>query len=186
MKDTEIEIKLEIDEEKYNEIIKLLGKELKEKHQIDTYFSPEGNNFFEKEINDEALRIREENNESFFNYKHIIFGENNLDIHIEEYETKIENVEQLIKILKASGINKVLVVDKQRKKYIYKDIYEICLDKVKDLGYFIEIEINSDKYNIQEANKKLLEMAMELKLDISKRNLEGYSNLMYKKIKGGN
>lgn len=97
MKNTEIEIKLEIDKNKYNELVKKLGKKLKEKHQIDTYFSPKEENFFENELNDKCLRIREEKDNIVLNYKHIIFGKSELDIHIEEYETKIENKDQMKK-----------------------------------------------------------------------------------------
>ena len=61
-------------------------------------------------------------------------------------------------------------------------MFEISLDLVEDLGYFIEIEIYDKELPIREANKLLLKFIQELNLDITKRNLKGYSYLMYDRI----
>jgi len=71
---------------------------------------------------------------------------------------------------------------KQRDSYIYKNIFEISLDKVEELGYFVEIEIYDKNIPIKEANQLLLNFIKEIGLDITKRNLKGYSYLMYDKI----
>lgn len=81
-------------------------------------------------------------------------------------------------------INQICEVKKKRDTFIYKDIFEISLDKVEGLGYFIEIEIEIYDKNIpiKEANQLLLEVIKEMNLDITRRNLKGYSYLMYDKI----
>ena len=61
-------------------------------------------------------------------------------------------------------------------------MFEISLDLVENLGYFIEIEVYDKELPIREANKLLLEFIEQLNLDITKRNLKGYSYLMYDKI----
>lgn len=51
----------------------------------------------------------------------------------------------LKKIFKVLGLEEIVYVDKIRRIYKYKDKYEISLDIVKELGYFVEIEMK--KYN---------------------------------------
>lgn len=63
------------------------------------------------------------------------------------------------------------------------DSIENSLDKVEGLGYFIEIEMYDKNIPIKEANRLLLEFIKEMDLDITKRNLKGYSYLMYDKTK---
>lgn len=187
MKDKEIEIKLSIDKYKYDGLKAKFEKQnlkSKFKEQKDVYFTPQNENFFNNKQNDKCLRLREEGDKCFLNYKHIIFGKNELDISIDEFETEIENNNQLEKILEAIGITPVVVVHKLRWTYIYKNDFEIALDEVKNLGYFIEIEVLKDFGNIKLANEALLKIVDQLGLDLKNRNIEGYSNLMYKKING--
>ena len=181
----EIEMKLEIEKNKYNELLTFFKtenvKHVKKK-QHDIYFSPENPKFFGGEIDDECIRIRVEKNKYILCYKKIYFGNDESDIHITEYETEVSNLEATINILKGVRINKICDLIKQRDSFIYKNMFEISLDLVEDLGYFIEIEIYDKELPIREANKKLLKFIQELNLDITKRNLKGYSYLMYDKL----
>lgn len=61
-------------------------------------------------------------------------------------------------------------------------MFEISLDLVENLGYYIEIELYNKNLPIREGNKLILEFVKQLNLDITKRNLKGYSYLMYEKI----
>lgn len=183
--DREIEIKLEITKEKYEELVNLFvekAKNYKEKEQNDMYFSPQANPFFGNDVNDECLRIRVLKDKNILSYKKIFFGESEADIHLEEHETEIADLEQTKKILSCLNISEVLTLQKLRKTFVYQDIYEIALDQVKDLGYFIEIEIKDDSLSVVDANEKLKSIVCELGLDISKRNLDGYANMLYDKL----
>lgn len=154
----EIEVKLEVDESNYIQLINFLkNKSTKHttKSQHDIYFSPEIPKFF---------------------------GEEESDIHISEYETQVSNLEATINILKGVRINQICEVKKNRDTFIYKDIFEVSLDRVEGLGFFIEIEIYDKNIPIKEANQLLLEFIKEMNLDITRRNLKGYSYLMYDKI----
>ena len=93
-----------------------------------------------------------------------------------------EAVMDTINILKGVRINKVCDLIKERDSFIYKNLFEISLDKVKDLGYFVEIEVYDKNIPINEANQLLLNFVKELNLDITRRNLKGYSYLMYDKL----
>ena len=111
------------------------------KEQHDIYFSPENPPFFGGNINDECIRIRMQKDKYILCYKKIFFGEKESDIHITEYETEVSNLDATINILKGVRINKICEVKKNRDSFIYKNIFEVSLDKVEGLGYFVEVEI---------------------------------------------
>ena len=180
----EIEAKLEIDKEKYEELISTFNKENskhKNKEQYDIYFSPENPKFFGGSIDDECIRIRIQKDKYILCYKKIYFGNDEADIHIAEYETEVSNLDATINILKGVRINKVCEVKKNRDSYIYRNLFEVSLDFVEELGYFIEIEIYDKTIPVKEANQLLLNFIKEMNLDITRRNLKGYSYLMYEK-----
>lgn len=138
--DKEIEIKLEITADIYRKLFKRLSVEsssYKQKEQKDIYFSPEAFPFFGGNIDNECLRIRILEDKSILSYKKIFFGKSDEDIHIKEHETEVVDLEQTKKILQSLRINEVLTLHKIRNTFIYKDIFEIALDEVDDLGYFI-------------------------------------------------
>lgn len=183
--DQEIEIKLEITKEIYENLLETFKKQVlphKEKEQRDIYFSPQAFPFFGGSIDNECLRIRMLKDKNILSYKKIYFGDTTEDIHLEEHETEIADLDQTLKILKSLRIDEVLTLHKFRNTFIYKDIFEIAVDSITDLGYFVEIEMLDSNLSIQEANAKLLEVVTELGLDISKRNLDGYAYLLYEKL----
>lgn len=182
----EIEVKLEIELEQYNKLLNYFNKENSKhinKKQHDIYFSLESPSFFGEDIDDECIRIRIQKDKYILCYKKIYFGEKESDIHIAEYETEVSNLDATINILKGVRINKVCEVKKNRDSFVYKDIFEISLDEVEGLGHFIEVEIYDKNIPIKEANKLLLEFIKQMDLDITRRNLKGYSYLMYDKTK---
>ena len=67
---------------------------------------------------------------------------------------------------------------------MYQDIFEISLDNVFDLGYFIEIEVKDSALSVSDANQKLKELTSSLGLSLSSRNLDGYANMLYEKLYG--
>ena len=138
--------------------------------------------FFGDKIDDECIRIRIQNDKYILCYEKIVFGTGEKDTHILEYETQVSDLEATINILKGARINKICEVKKNRDIFIYKNIFEISLDKVENLGYFIEIEVIDKKISIKESNDLLIEIINEMNLDMRKRNLKGYSYLMYEKM----
>ena len=184
--DREIEVKLEIAEEDYEKYISYLlknGVNHTKKEQNDIYFSPKYRPFFGGDIDDECLRIRMMKDKNILSYKKIFFGESDDDIHLEEHESDVSNLEQTIKILECLDIEKVLTLHKVRDSFMYQEIFEISLDKVSDLGYYIEIEVKDNTLSVGDANQKLKELISLLELNLSDRNLDGYANMLYQKMK---
>jgi len=157
MKMLEVEIKTRIKIREIKKILDKLGaKFIKEEEQRDIYFSHPLRDFGKT---DEALRVREINGNYFLTYKG-----RKLDPETktrEEIELKTEK--EILELLKRLNFLVKGKVEKKRALYEYDDL-KVCLDKVKGLGEFLEIEGNSLKD--KEKMFKLLK-----KLNIERKNL---------------
>jgi len=180
----EIEIKIPLDEDtffKVKEEVKEIAKFEKSSYQIDDYFTPAHRNFVESQFPFEWLRIRKRSNKVILTYKHYYPENAEITTYCDEFETEIKNKEQLEKIFSALDFKKLVTVEKEREVYVYNNEFEISLDIVKDLGYFIEIESMKDFGSVDTTRKKLSEWAKTLGIDISKTDKRGYPFLIMKK-----
>lgn len=181
MEGKEIEIKVCVDESDYLRLMDTL-KEVatfkSAKHQIDIYYSPQNESFYDR--GDRCLRIRTEDGKSFLSYKRI-YGEYTEQCYIEEHETRIESNEIMDLILRALHYRSEIIVDKYRIEYSTDTGFLIALDKVANLGFFVEIENQNDHDDLRKRNRDLLDFFCQLGLDITKRNEEGYSNMLFRK-----
>lgn len=169
--DVETEIKIKLTEEEYNCIylkMKNEAKFLKEIKQKDTYYNPKYRSFLNDDIISEWLRIGERGGKVILNYKHWY------DIHCDEFEVEVDDKSNLEKIFKVLDLEKIAIVDKVRNTYFYKDKYEVALDKVEKLGYFIEIEVKNYDDTILNEYDKLLKLAKYLGLNLDKIDKRGY------------
>ena len=62
-------------------------------------------------------------------------------MYCDEYEVEIDDDKNLDKIFQILGLEKIATVSKVRNTYFYLNKYEVALDYVDNLGYFIEIEV---------------------------------------------
>lgn len=176
MKDVEIEIQVNI--ENSEPLLSFLEKNAdfqKENHQTDEYFSPIHRNFIEPRPVKEWLRLRDSDGRYSITYKNWYFTENGKSHHCDEYETGIDDLDQVQKILKVLDFKSIVTVDKLRKTWTYKD-YEIDVDSIKGLGDFVEIEYIGRDENADP--KKIVEEMIKFLKDIGcgkiKRNYVGY------------
>lgn len=146
------------------------AKFLNESKQVDTYYQSSYRRFLKdnNEIINEWLRIGIRGNKKILNYK------NWYDNYCDEYEVEIDDENNLDKIFKILGLENIAVVDKVRKTYFYLNKYEIALDYVKNLGYFIEIEVKNYDTSFIEEYDKLLKLAKELNLNLDNIDKRGY------------
>ncbi|MBP3581741.1 MAG: class IV adenylate cyclase [Clostridia bacterium] len=149
MNNKEIELKFIINEEIKTQIIADLEQKtskISEKSLIDTYYVPYYRDF---EINGETMecvRIREDDKGSVLAYKKIHREAN--PVYCDEYETKVENKNEMEKILFALGFEVQMVIDKTRISY-YLGNLEFDFDSVKGLGELLEVELkNSDDVSV--------------------------------------
>jgi adenylate cyclase class 2 len=173
-----IEIEIQVNVEKIKPLITFLkknGKFKKEVFQVDEYFSPIHRNFIGARPVKEWLRLRDSHGKHFINYKNWYFDKEGKSYHCDEYETKIDDLTQLRKILEVLNFKPIVKVEKKRKIWIYKD-YEISLDLIKRLGEFVEIEYigKEEKVSPEKTTEEMIKFLKDIGCGRIKRNYVGY------------
>jgi adenylate cyclase, class 2 len=182
LKNIEVELKfpLKNKEEVIAKLNSIAKQDKNNETQIDTYYNPPHKDFLQQKPISEWLRLRESDNGVFFNYKNWHNKEGNA-VSCDEYFTKIRDVEPFRTILKQLDFKEIVVVNKTRNTWIYKNV-EIAIDKVEELGNFIEIEAAGNFKDIEEAKKHLYSILKEIGADVGNQDFDGYPyNLMKKK-----
>lgn len=183
----EVEIKVHISEAEYRGMSSKLAElefnfstNMKE---IDVYYNGPDKNYFES---GEALRIRTSENlvtkelQSYVTYK----GKklDTLSNTRVEHEVGIDNMITMGHIFTSLNFIELLSVEKQRDYYIKNNLH-VCVDYVKNLGYFIELEILVSQDT--ERNSALVELFLLLnQLGLSNDRLEerSYAHLLVDSI----
>ena len=176
MKDIEIENQVKIEDSKsLLEFLKKNAEFQKEQHQIDEYFSPPHRDFIEVRPVKEWLRLRDSGDKHSINYKNWHYDDDGKSQYCDEYETEVEDLNKLRKIIDVLNFKSIVIVDKVRKTWIYKD-YEIAIDSVRGLGDFVEVEYVGNDENLDP--KKVTEEMVNFLKDIGcgriERNYVGY------------
>lgn len=183
-KDTEIEIKIKLDENDFLRIKKELDQIANYQNtsfEIDQYLTPTHRDFMKPKRPNEWLRLRKKEDKTSICYKHFYPEDAEIKTHCDEYETQIQDFEQINKILKALDFQKIVIVEKKRTTYNYNQEFEIGMDEVKELGHYIEIESIKDFGSVELTRQKLFEFAKKLNLDTSKAEKVGYPYLLMQK-----
>ena len=134
--------------------------------QCDQYFAHPVRDFAET---DEALRIRSIGEENRITYKGPIIDKATKTRHESEltFQSGAEGAEQLAQIWVQLGFRRVRKVKKSRQlfrlRWKERDL-EICLDRVDELGEFLEIETLADEAEKAVAQQTILSLAAELQL----------------------
>ena len=116
------------------------------------------------------------------NYKHWYPEGVKNTTHCDEYETFVGDDETLSKIFGALKFEKFITVEKERKVYVYKNKIEIAFDKVKGLGYFLEVESLKDVGGVEKTHAMLVDYMHSLGIKNTNTVPGGYaSELMRKK-----
>lgn len=159
----EVEVKAHVSD--FKSIKKLLSeigaREDGFEHQEDVYFNAPHKDFAQT---DEALRIREIPKENgsdiILTYKGAKLDDKSKTRR--EIEVKIDNKENAASILENLGFKAVKTVKKDRTIYLLQD-YIITLDKVHDVGNFVEIEKDvKEGENYQEILDNIFEIGRKL------------------------
>jgi len=174
--DKEIEIQVQIEISKnLKSFLKKSAKFIGEERQIDKYFSPKHRDFLKVRPVVEWLRLRDSSGKLSINYKNWHVDKNGRSHFCDEYETAIGSTKELENIFGPLGIKEIIIVDKTRKIYRYKN-YEISIDSIKDLGDFVEIEYKgkSTKVNPTKVTEGMVKFLKDLGCGKISRNYVGY------------
>jgi len=172
----EVEIQVQVENtKKLLAFLKKNGKFLGEKHQMDKYFTPAHRDFTKVRPINEWLRLRDSSGKFSINYKNWHREKEGRSHYCDEYESTIENLEQLENIFKAINTKSLVIVDKLRKIWLYED-FEVAIDSVKGLGDFIEIEYKgtNTKKKPSEITAQMITFLKDLGCGKILRNYVGY------------
>lgn len=177
-----IEIEIQAKVEKLGPLMRFLKAKAvfqAEKHQVDEYFSPIHKDFLSIRPVSEWLRLRNADGRFSINYKNWHHEENNKSYYCDEFETKIESTEVAKKILSALNFKPIVIVDKLRKIYAYKD-YEVAIDSVRGLGDFVEIEYigKNTKADPKKITSGMIDFLKKVGCGEIKINYSGYPYLL--------
>jgi len=182
--DIEVEIKLSVSEDEFfgaRNKLKQIAKFVLKAREEDEYFTPRHKDFMDVKYPFEWLRIRKRGDKNIINYKHFYPENTEIFSHCDEFETELTSFEKIRKIFDALDFKSLVIVDKEREIYEYNEEFEIGLDKVNELGFFIEIEALKDFGSVEKTREKLFEFAKMLGLDITKTLNKGYPYLLMEK-----
>ena len=173
----EIEIKIALDITEYERLNKILSEKaqlIKHSVELDEYFSPTDKAYFKEKYPFEWLSIRKRNSKLTLNYKHFYPEGAEKHTYCDEFETEISSDEMLKNILNSLNVESVVTVKKKRIVFIYQNKWEVVLDKVEELGCFIEIEALEDQGGIEATRNCLFELVKYFEIDINKIDYRGY------------
>lgn len=166
----ELELKFAVEKD-YRPLLTKLGFTVgKQKHLVDFYY------LSDEKLNGIRTWLRIRKNELNNNVS--------LDLHqlrsiyaTEETEITIlpDDITKLRKILAVLGLSEICIVDKKRQTFRKGNI-EVALDEVKNLGSFIEIEIEGEE-NLQNIDK-INQLALKLGLKPEETINAGYPELI--------
>jgi len=181
----EVEIKIKItNPDELREKLLGYGKLLKSIRQIDEYYVPYHRDFFaQKPHPTEWLRIRTNPDKVFFEYDKSINKKSDGEQECaEEYETQISDPGEFRNILHFLDFKKVVTVDKER-EYWDCGKFEIALDDVRGLGFFVEVEAKGDFKSNVEAKKECIDFLKQFATENIESNYikKGYPVLLLEK-----
>lgn len=147
----EIEIKFKLEKSDSNNLKNWLNQNSKFMGVInitDYYLDNPKSSFYTKSQDDliEAsnfLRLRVADNNNFLCFKKRKIDNIGKTVSVDELETKINEPEKIIEILKYSGFTEIIEIKKTREIYLYNNLFEVVFDNVNNLGNFIEIELKN-------------------------------------------
>lgn len=93
----------------------------------------------------------------------------------EELEIDIYNIDEFEQFFRILGFEVLGVVDKERRTFQHNGT-TVCLDNVKGLGYFIEVEVVSE--STEEAQKLINNTLKDLGLENNQPETRGYIELV--------
>jgi len=182
----EVETKIKIDDSKvpeYRNKIKKIARFKKKGKKVDDYFARRRKikSIYPKK----AFRIRAMKDEFEVNFKKHLKNFWTKDIVVKkEFEFKLkgkDQVQDLLDLFKDLGFREWVQKTKWNETYSYKEdpILSIEINKVKYLGYFIEIEYLCHKSDIKKARRKIREVLKILDIKPGQIDNTGYTKMLW-------
>ncbi len=178
MPSEEVEIRVVLeDQEEALEVLRKKADLKEELRQVDSYFVPEDRDFFDEDPTEEYLRVREDDSREEVGYHLNHLDEDGSLLYTDEWETEVGDAETMKKLLEKIGMLEKVVVDKRRKVFEYGD-FELLLDHIEGLGYFLEVEAKDVEGSVEEKRDKCFDVLESLDLDWNPAPDMGYPDML--------
>jgi len=131
-----------------------------------------------------AFRIRSTGKEYVVNFKKWLKSYWTRDIVVkEEFEFKIKNPENFLALMGDLGFQQWMKKFKTSESYVHKKDKRIIIEinKVRHLGYFMEMEYIAKPSEMEKAKKKIRDVLKELKIKPSQVTNKGYTKMLWDK-----
>lgn len=164
------------------EKIKKIARFVKKGKKADDYFAIKRKGYPKK-----AFRIRAMKDEFEVNFKKWLTKHWTKEVVIkQEFEFKLkgrEQVDDLLELFRDLGFKEWVKKIKWNETYAYKKDKKIGIEinRVKHLGYFMEIEYLAKKSELNKARRKILKILDELKIDKNWIDNTGYTKMLWYK-----
>lgn len=179
----EVETKVKIDKDEIPELrnkIKKIAKFVKKGKKGDDYFALKRKGYPKK-----AFRIRATKDQYEVNFKKWLTKYWSKDIVVkQEFEFKLkgkEQVEDLLALFKDLGFVEWVKKIKRNETYQHKKDKRILIEinKVRHLGYFMEIEYLCKPHEMQKAKAKIRQTLKQLGIKQKQINNTGYTRMLW-------
>jgi len=173
----EIEVKLKVQDSKdIKQRLENKGVKFSEPaKQVDYYFKQKGKEMEPQCKGSFLIRTRDSGGRHFLTYKELtgFTGE------WIEYETGVESIEEMNKILRAIGYTNLLTMTKIRHSGKYEGL-TICLDDINELGEYVEIEAIDD--DPAAAKERIMQFINSLNLKNVTIEQRGYPQIIFERM----
>ena len=122
--------------------------------QVDAYYNAPHRDFLVPAVISEWLRIRVEGDGGSVNFKRFHPLDAVAKTHADEFETAVDDVEAMRRLLEALGFRPLVTVEKTRETCRLADV-EVAFDHVVGAGDFVEFEFKGDAVSVADATSRL-------------------------------
>lgn len=184
----EVETKVKINKDEVSDLrnkIKKIAKFEKKKRKSDDYFAiPLKRVGIIRRYPKKAFRIRNDGDSYVINFKKWLkkYWTNEIVIK-EEYEFETKSPNKFLYLMKDLGFRQWLKKFKISESYTYKKNKKVNIEinKVRHLGYFMEIEYIAEKKEMKKAVKTVYNILNELEINFKKVTNIGYTKMLWEK-----
>ncbi len=177
----EVEAKIKVrDVKAVRKKIKKIAKYVNREKKKDNYYSLK----FEGKYPKKSLRVRDRGKKVEVNFKQWLSYK--LGVHAKkETEFYVSDLPGFFELLKDFGFKEWMNKEKMTELYKTKDGIHIELNEVKNLGWFIEIEILCKENEVMKSRRRILELFDRLELKKKHVERKGYTKMLWglKKIR---
>ena len=181
----EVETKVKIDKDEVSDLrkkIKKIARFVKKEKRGDDYFALR--RFFKKRFPKKAFRIRSVKDKDTVNFKKRLKKHCSKDLVVkQEFEFNIKNPENFLALMRDLGFRQWIKKIKSTESYCHKKDKRIVIEinKVKHLGYFMEIEYLAQPSEMEKAKAKVKGVLKELEIKPKQIDNLGYTKMLWKR-----